>query len=67
MDWKTALQTGRGVGEEIQEELGVWLDQFHSLKRDQEDNVSFGGVFLNYINYEMWHEYIYSATDLFVT
>ena len=43
---KNLLQTGWGMGGRTKEELGIWLDQLHSLKRDQEDNDSFCGVFL---------------------
>ena len=52
MGWKTVLQTGWGMGGRTEEELGIWLDQLHGLKRDREDNDSFCGVFLK--RNELW-------------
>ena len=40
------------MGGRTEEELGIWLHQLHSLKRDREDNDSFCGVFLK--RYELW-------------
>ena len=47
------LQTGRDVGGGNQEEVDIWLDQLHGLKRDEEDSDSFCGIFLNSVNNEM--------------
>lgn len=61
------LQTGRDMGGGNQEELDISLDQLHSLKRDEEDNDSFCGIFLNFVNNEMSYEYVFSTADLLVT
>lgn len=62
MNLKTALEDRGGN----QEELNIHLDQTCSVKRDQVHRDSVCDVFLNCMNYEMWHESISSTTDLYV-